>query len=189
LALAPVAGAASVQQAHAVARQAAKSAARPPAGGPLIAPTSACANQEDLSDPATLQEEAMRCMIGYARGQAGLGGLSDEPALDSSAHSKGEDVLNCDSFSHTACGREFTYWFGQSGYLSAPCWRAGEILAWGTGEYGTVRSIFRAWMASPEHRGIILGPAFTQLGLSVETGELEGRPGAQIWTGHFGTHC
>jgi uncharacterized protein YkwD len=189
LALAPAASGASLQRARAVVRPAARTAtAAVPQGGLLIAPISACPNQEGLSDPSAVQEEAMRCMTDYAREQAGLPGVSESTALDESARAKGEDVIACDSFSHTACGHEFTYWFDRAGYLSAPCWRAGEILAWGTGEYGTVRSIFRAWMASPEHRHVILG-SFTQLGLSVGVGELEGRPDARVWTGHFGAHC
>ena len=43
------------------------------------------------------------------------------------------------------------------GYLAARCWRAGENIAWGTGNYASVRSIFVAWLHSPEHRANLLG--------------------------------
>jgi uncharacterized protein YkwD len=154
----------------------------------LIAPRGACSGQEQLGAPASQQEQAMACMVDFARQQAGLGGLAESSALAESARDKSQDILSCDSFSHYACGREFTYWMKQTGYMSTPCWRVGENLAWGTGEFGSVRSIFVAWMRSPDHRANILG-AFDETGLSLATGTLEGNAGTRIWTQHFGSHC
>lgn len=151
----------------------------------LIAPTAVCPSQ-DASAPA--QEQSMRCMIDFARVHAGLSELSDSQQLDLSAGEKATDVLRCDDFSHTACGREFTYWIDQAGYASDSCWHVGENLAWGIGAYGTVRSIFQAWMRSPTHRQNILG-SYEDLGLSQQVGELDGRAGATVWAAHFGSHC
>jgi uncharacterized protein YkwD len=162
--------------------------AAPGAGASLIAPAATCPNQADASAPASAQEQAMRCMTDFARAGAGLGALADSAQLDLSSRAKGADVLRCNSFSHTACGREFAYWMRQTGYLSESCWRVGENLAWGTGTYGTVRSIFRAWMRSPEHRRNILGD-YEALGLNRQVGELEGQANTVVWTGHFGSHC
>jgi uncharacterized protein YkwD len=158
------------------------------AGGGLIAPTSACPGQEGLGASAAAQESTMLCMTGFARAQAGLTALATTPELEQSASDKGADILRCDSFSHFACGRDFTYWMRQTGYIPSQCWRVGENLAWGTGEYGTVRSIFRAWMSSPGHRENILGD-FAQIGISLRLGRLEGQPGTRVWTQHFGSHC
>ena len=130
----------------------------------------------------------MRCMTDFARARAGLNTLADSPQLDASATDKGSDVLRCDSFSHTACGREFTYWMREAGYMSEACWRVGENLAWGVGTYGTVRSIFQAWLRSPEHRRNILGD-YEALGLSRQVGALEGHANTVVWTAHFGSHC
>jgi len=154
----------------------------------MIAPTSACPNQENRAAGAALQEQAMLCMTNFARAQVGEGALEDTAALQESASDKAGDVLACESFSHNACGREFTYWMRETGYLSAQCWRVGENLAWGTGEYGTVRSIFRALMRSPEHRANILGD-FSQVGIDLQTGPLNGSPRAGVWAEHFGSHC
>jgi uncharacterized protein YkwD len=159
----------------------------PGASASLIAPAAACPNQTGAASPAA-QEQAMRCMTDFARAQIGLSALGDSPQLDLSSEDKGADVLRCDSFSHTACGREFTYWMQQAGYLSETCWHVGENLAWGVGAYGTVRSIFRAWMRSPEHRHNILGD-YEALGLSRQMGELEGQADTVVWTAHFGSHC
>lgn len=157
-------------------------------GGRLIAPASACPGQETLDTPIEAQESTMLCMVDFARARAGLGPLATTPELEQSAADKGDDILRCDSFSHSACGRDFTYWMRQTGYISTQCWRVGENLAWGTGTYGSVRSIFRAWMSSPGHRENILDD-FTQTGLSLKIGTLAGQPGTYIWAEHFGSRC
>jgi uncharacterized protein YkwD len=156
--------------------------------GTLIAPVQACPGQNRLDTSAEGQIRAMECMTNFARSNAGLGELTYAAALEESAGYKGDDILRCDSFSHFACDRQFTYWIQESGYLAAPCWHVGENLAWGVGEYSTVRSIFRAWMRSPEHRRNILGE-YSQIGINLRIGELEGRGGAHVWIQHFGSHC
>ncbi len=163
-------------------------AARTSTASPLIAPPRACPGQSNLSASVAAQEGAMRCMTDYARAGVGLGALAEAEQLDQSARGKAGDVIRCDSFSHFACGREFTYWIRAAGYIGEQCWHAGENLAWGTGAYGSVRSIFRAWMASPTHRQNILGD-YRQVGIGVVTGNLEGHPGAHVWAAHFGSRC
>jgi uncharacterized protein YkwD len=130
----------------------------------------------------------MLCMVNFARAQSGEGTLEASEELAESAREKAGDILACDSFSHNACGREFSYWMRQTGYMSAACWRVGENLAWGSGEYGSVRSIFRAWMRSPAHRANILGD-YSQTGIELRTGTLDGTPGTKVWAQHFGSRC
>ncbi|HEU5063732.1 MAG TPA: CAP domain-containing protein [Solirubrobacterales bacterium] len=141
-----------------------------------------------LDAPAALQEEAMRCLVNQTREERGLPPLADSPSLRSSALDKGRDLLDCNEFSHTACGREFSFWIRESGYTAAECWRVGENLAWGVDEQGTVDSILRAWMRSPTHRANILGD-FAELGIDLRVGKLGGLPGVHLWVQHFGTHC
>lgn len=169
-------------------RTAERSDLRAQPSNPLIAPAATCPNQTNASASPAAQEQSMRCMTDFARARAGLGPLDDSQQLDLSAAEKGADVLSCDSFSHTACERDFAYWMRQSGYVSESCWHVGENLAWGTGAYGTVRSIFQAWMRSPGHRRNILGD-YEDLGLDLQTGELGNLSGVDVWTAHFGSHC
>ncbi|HXF31821.1 MAG TPA: CAP domain-containing protein [Solirubrobacterales bacterium] len=154
----------------------------------LVAPTSVCPHQTDMSLPDGVQEQAMRCMTNFARQHSGLGKLGNAASLDHSAVRKTDDVLRCDAFSHYACGRQFTYWMQRSGYLAARCWRAGENLAWGTGDLGSVRQIFVAWLHSSEHRANLLG-RYSQIGIALSVGDLEGHSGAHVWTQEFGSHC
>lgn len=130
----------------------------------------------------------MRCMVDFARRGAGLSGLSQSTVLDRSAEEKSGDILRCDSFSHYACGRDFTYWMKDVGYIPARCWRVGENLAWGTGNARSVRSLFRALMRSTEHRENILGH-YSQIGVGLRVGRLSGRNNTHVWTQHFGSHC
>lgn len=190
IALAIMLAVASSALAMGIQYQRAAAQGNPPAqsSSSLIAPATACPNQTSPSASPEAQLESMRCMTDFARTRAGLGELNDSQQLDLSAEEKAADVLRCDSFSHTACDREFTYWIRQSGYLSESCWHVGENLAWGTGTYGTVRSIFQAWMQSPAHRHNLLGN-YSDLGLSLQTGELGGLGGVDVWAAHFGSHC
>jgi uncharacterized protein YkwD len=189
LVLAPGASAVGIGKQR-VAAPGERSAAAPAStSNVLIAPAAACPDQSSLTSSLEQQEQAMLCMTNFARANAGLGALAEAPELGHSAEDKAADVIRCDQFSHFACGREFTYWIRASGYnISEGCWRAGENLAWGTGEYGSVRAIFRAWMQSPTHRGNILGD-YSQVGIGLLSGSLEGNDGARVWASHFGSHC
>jgi uncharacterized protein YkwD len=160
----------------------------PASAAGLAAPASACPGQLKLDAPTAAQEQAMLCMTNFARERLGQPPLEEAAPLAASAAGKGGDILLCDNFSHNACGREFNYWIRASGYLSSQCWQVGENLAWGTGPQGTVGSIFRAWMRSPTHRANLLGN-YTQIGVDLETGTLEGHRNARVWTQHFGSHC
>ncbi len=51
-----------------------------------------------------------------------------------------------------------------------------------------MRSIFRAWIHSPEHRANILGH-YTQIGVGLRVGDLGGDREVHVWTQHFGSHC
>lgn len=156
------------------------------ASASLVAPLSACPEGAAANATPAAQERGMLCLVNYARAQSGEPALSDNGTLTESASDKSRDVLECDSFSHTACGREFTYWIKATGYIATPCWHVGENLAWGAGEFGSVRSIFRAWLRSPEHRENILGD-YAETGIDVRTGTLGGIAGTKVWAEHFGS--
>jgi uncharacterized protein YkwD len=130
----------------------------------------------------------MLCLTNFARRHRGLGDLGEVAKLDRSAGLKSDDIIRCDSFSHEACGRDFTFWMERVGYIPTRCWRAGENIAWGTGSYSTVRSIFSSWMHSEGHRENILG-SYDQIGIGLSVGGLDGYGGAHVWTQQFGLRC
>lgn len=147
-----------------------------------------CPETIGLDAPQTAQEQAMLCLVNETREQYGLSTLTASQPLRQSAIDKGRDLIDCNEFSHTACGREFSYWIRETGYLAGDCWRTGENLAWGVEEQGTVDDIFRAWMRSPTHRANVLGD-FGEIGIDLRVGALGGLSGVHIWVQHFGSHC
>jgi uncharacterized protein YkwD len=153
--------------------------------GPLIAPPAACPEQEDRTAPAELLEQAMLCLVDFARRASGLASVASNSMLQNSADHKSRDMLVCDEFEHYACGRRFSHWFEVAGYLANQCWRIGENIAYGRGRYGTPRSIFLAWMRSPSHRKLILND-FMDVGVGVRFGDFGIYGRAWVWTAHFG---
>lgn len=155
----------------------------------LLAPQSVCPHQDQRRGPSGALEVAMACMTNYARTHAGREPLRQEADLFRSADHKASDIVRCDAFSHTACGRPFTYWIEQVDYAPGECWRAAENIAWGTGGLATVRSIFRSWIESPGHRANILGGGYVDLGVAIRVGTVDGYRAARVWVQHFAARC
>ena len=151
-----------------------------------IAGPESCPGQTDEGLSGQEEVRVMLCMTNYARSFNGLGPLKPSGKLSRAAERKSNDILTCDQFSHEACGRPFTFWDQRFGYLKG-CWKAGENIAWGTGSFATVRSIFTAWLESPEHHANILG-RYMEIGIAFQVGDLEGNEGAAVWTQDFGSH-
>ena len=151
-----------------------------------VAPVEACPNQTNPGLSAEEQAATMLCMTNYARGVNGLAALKLSRPLGRAATQKSSDILGCDEFSHYACGRDFDFWVQKFGYLRG-CWKVGENIAWGTGSYSTVRSIFTHWLESTEHHENILGP-YKEIGIGLRVGDLESYEGAAVWTQDFGSH-
>ena len=151
-----------------------------------VAPVETCPNQTNPGLAPAEQAEVMLCMTNFARSTIGLAPLELSKQLQHAAEQKSADIVNCDEFSHEACGRAFTFWDQRYGYLKG-CWKAGENIAWGTGSYSSVRAIFTAWLESPPHHANILGP-YKEIGLALRVGNLEGEEGAAVWTQDFGSH-
>ena len=151
-----------------------------------VAPASACPGQTQAGLSAEEQVAVMLCMTNFARASHGMAPLASNGRLGRAAGQKSADILGCDEFSHEACGRPFQFWIQKYGYLKG-CWQAAENIAWGTGAYATVGSIFTAWLESPEHHENILGP-YREIGIGVRVGGLEGNEEAAVWTQDFGSH-
>ena len=154
----------------------------------LLAPSSVCPNQENTSASVATQEMAMRCMHNYVRTKKKLPYLSTRDKLLSATNSKSIDIMRC-GFSHTACGRDTFYWTKRTGYTSGGCYGLGENIAWGSGSYGSVRHIMRAWLHSDGHRHNILKSSFRDKGVGLVKGRFAGYSNAQVWTAQFGYRC
>ena len=152
-----------------------------PAQASLVAPGSACKGQQNQNAPESQQEDAMRCLIDYARDRSGVRDIDSNRKLEKAAGRKRGDVVRC-GFSHTACGRQADLWPHKFGYTSgAGSWSLGENLAWGRGGRGTARMIVKAWLASPPHRSTMLAGSFEDLGIGLYRGSFSGGRDAGVW--------
>jgi uncharacterized protein YkwD len=131
--------------------------------GSELASESTCPNQTSTSATVAQKNLAMICMTNYGRNfNGGLSALAQNTALMNASSSKANDIITCNEFSHTACGRQFQYWILQYGY-TGNCY--GENIAQG---YQTVRDTFSAWMSSAGHRANILNSNYRDIGVAVQ---------------------
>jgi len=100
---------------------------------------------------------------------AGLAPLKENSALDKAASLKANDMFSKDYWAHFAPdGTSPWYFFSLVGYQYS--W-AGENLA---RDFATSGGVVSAWMASSGHRANILNQNFTEIGLAVVNGNLQG---------------
>ncbi len=126
---------------------------------------------------------ALRVAINGIRVHYGLGAVRGSSLLHAVAQRHSDDMIIRDYFAHTSpSGQTVADRIVHSGFVTGYSWFGGETLAWGTGTLaGPVRTV-AAWMASPEHRAILLSPRFTRVGISRACGHFLGHTGACVWT-------
>jgi len=131
-----------------------------------------------------VQIRSLRCLINWARRHGGQPTLHRSGELDRSAGLRAAEITRCQDFSHTPCGEPFIAVFQLVGY---PLASVGENLAWGQGRLGSARTAMAGWLASPEHRQILFGANWRELGLArVRASSLFGRPNVTVWVAQFG---
>jgi uncharacterized protein YkwD len=153
----------------------------------LLAPGATCGPASDqLNLDQQTAQTVMLCFTNYARTQSGLTPLTLNSTLNDAGHAKLAADISCGVFSHEPCGQPFesvfaTYTQGATSYS------IGENIAWGTGSYGTPRSIMDAWLNSTGHRENILTPSFAELGVGYLANQtFQGHGDATLWSQEFG---
>ena len=101
--------------------------------------------------------------------EAGLSQLTNNPLLETAARVKGEHMLEQDYWAHIAPdGTEPWAFFTDVGYQYR---YAGENLA---RDFSNPQSAFDAWIASPSHKDNLLSSKYTEIGVAVVEGDLDG---------------
>lgn len=151
-----------------------------------LAPRTVCHGQVATAAPQAVQLRAMRCLINWARRHGGRSALRANADLERSAGLRAGDIVRCQSFSHTPCGQAFIAVFQLVGYFVGTA-SVGENLAWGQGRFGSARTAMAGWLASPEHRQILFGADWRDLGVArVRATSFLGRPNVTVWVAQFG---
>lgn len=151
--------------------------------------------QGDTDEKATTEEQEISvfCLINAVRENYNLLALKNNSMLDKASESKARDIIKCSDFSHTACGREFTYHLNNEGFkvcnLDKCAWGVGENLAWSGGytdsSIFSPREIVNEWLHSPKHRDTLLSPQWNEQGLYALKHPFDGKPKAIIWVSSF----
>ncbi|MCW3013452.1 MAG: hypothetical protein JWO02_544 [Solirubrobacterales bacterium] len=168
--------------------------AAPRAAVPATAARAACANADLTTANATVSELAgsVRCLLNRQRAAHGRPAASPDARLTVAARRHAADMVARHYFAHTSLGgATFISRIRRTGYLpSKGSWAAGEILAWASGSRATPRGIVDTWMASPEHRAILLDPRFSDVGVGIVSGSPQGGQGPALTAdadfGHIG---
>ena len=120
-------------------------------------------------------------LVNTERTKRGLAGLKENPLLTTSAQKHAEDMVKRKFFSHVnPDGLQSEDRIRAVGYFTAPCERChaqfsfGENMARGQ---KSATDVVHAWMHSAVHRGNILKPEFTDIGVGYTGG---------IWVQNFG---
>jgi uncharacterized protein YkwD len=157
--------------------------ANDPWGAFLPAPGT-CPGSADPSAPTAAAEGAMICALNYARVRDGLSALPVSPLLQRSARLKALDIIRCQDFSHSACGKDPHAVADEVGYPNVD-W--GENIYEGPGPFAAARVGADAWLNSPHHRENLFRPEWTEQGISVVVAEqFKGQDNVAIWVSEFG---
>jgi len=125
--------------------------------------------------------------INEVRREHGLRALHLSGGLRRIAQRHSNNMVALDYFAHTSpTGSTLYSRVVHSAFQTYGAWTAGECLAWGTETYGSPRYTVRMWLASPEHRVILLSRGYTWIGIGRATGRFLGYSDAVVWTADFG---
>ena len=144
------------------------------AGAGASSAHAACAGSDAMPSVANAAKvrKATLCLLNKQRRAHGLRALHENGRLRSAAASYSRLMVKLGFFDHTSpTGSTMQSRITATHYLDgARSWSLGENIAYGTGPYGTPRSIVRGWMHSPGHRANILNGTFRDIGIGIATG-------------------
>ena len=123
-----------------------------------------------LADASDISIASVIGLVNQSRAEAGVAALTENSVLDAVAKDKVEDMLINDYFAHTSPqGKDPWFWFAKDGYNYA---YAGENLAI---NFKDAESEQTAFMNSPSHRKNILNANYTEVGVAVAEGKINGK--------------
>ncbi len=125
-------------------------------------------------------EQYVLDLINTDRAAVGAPPLVFDDHLQESAETHSQWMIASDIFSHYGVnGSSPGQRMEQAGYDLTGRWAYGENIAWASlrppaGDLDEVRLIHENLMNSPGHRENILDPAFQEIGLGIEIGNMQG---------------
>ncbi|MBI5221149.1 MAG: hypothetical protein HY978_04965 [Candidatus Liptonbacteria bacterium] len=124
-----------------------------------------------LVAPLTYGNQEVITLVNAARREAGLGTLRPNEALAQAAADKAQDMVQKKYFAHISPENKSPWDFLREADYTYVA--AGENLAI---DFPTADQAQKALMASPTHRANILNKLYTEVGVAVVQGNIEGHP-------------
>lgn len=131
---------------------------------------------------ASVDASALYSLHNSSRAANGIGGLSVNSQLVTSATNKAQAMLSSDCWDHY-CPSGTSPWsfILNTGYEYI---YAGENLGEG---FTNSNTLMNAWMNSPSHRVNVLNGNFTEIGIGFAHGSFQGNPNNTVVVVHFGS--
>lgn len=130
-----------------------------------ISPAARTNNPATLAYATEMSASSLLAATNQERANNGLGPLTINSKLNSSAQSKANDMVARDYWAHnTPDGQEPWIFFDAAGYQYQ---KAGENLAYG---FATSSATVTGWMNSPSHRANMLDSGYTEVGFGFTNG-------------------
>jgi len=145
-------------------------------GASMPAGASAAQCKGGDAGPAKLSDKraakAVYCLLNKERRSHGLKALHRQSSQTKAAREHNRKMVRSRCFSHQCAGeKDLVGRLTGTNYLPCKCsWGVAENIAYGTGRYGSPRSIVDAWMHSSEHRANILNGGYQHIGVAVSSG-------------------
>lgn len=136
------------------------------------------ASSSSLSVAMTATERGFVSALDRARAQNGLPALAPDGRLAAAAREHSQAMVANGVFTHG----QFWKRIEAHGITTG---NVGENLGWTSRPSGAVSRVVAAWLASPEHRRILLDSDYRQLGVGVAVGAFKGYPDALVVTADF----
>ena len=126
-------------------------------------------------------------LLNAARARHGVPALRPDARLARAARRHSRDMVAHHYFSHDSrTGERFSARIARTGWMrSREHWRVGETLAWGAGAKAAPSAIVAAWLASADHRRIVLARRFHVVGVGMSAGAPFGA--GRTYTADFGS--
>ena len=156
---------------------------------PTPASAKSCSHQNagPGSVSANKAERAVFCLLNKQRSKRGVAKLKRHNDLDKPSLRHSQLMVRDKCFEHVCPGEDE---LGEriADYLANGGRGYGENIAWGTGSFGSPKSIVRSWMGSAGHRRNILDADFEHIGIGIVWGVPEGGVGGDggTYTTDFG---
>lgn len=114
---------------------------------------------------------ATLCLVGRERARHGLAPLRLDRHLRRAAQRHAKNMVLRGYLGHNGPDGGITSRIERSGFPRGHrTWTAGETVGFGQFRLATPAAVVRSWLASPEHRGILLSPTYRWLGVGVVRG-------------------